>query len=240
MTRVCLLTGASGQLGTAFIARYADRYQIVAVHHRRPIFFPTQHQEFINPLGKPQPQGEPNAFKVHAIRADIARPEAINEIVHQALGRYGRVDMLINAATVRRFSPLLANEMDADAAHVFCINVLAPLRLSAALARTFWRIDIAANQRFNRNIVNLGSTAGLYVYPDSGQALYASSKAALHHLTYHLASEFWDLGVRANAVAPDTFPGRVAIDEVLDAIVAFDTSDGTGQIQQLTPRSNTT
>lgn len=39
MTRVCLLTGASGPLGTALIERYADRYQIVAVHHRRPLYF---------------------------------------------------------------------------------------------------------------------------------------------------------------------------------------------------------
>ena len=56
------------------------------------------------------------------------------------------------------------------------------------------------------------------MYPDLGQALYASSKAALNHLTYHLASELWDIGVRVNAVAPDTFPGRVSIDDIRTAV----------------------
>jgi NAD(P)-dependent dehydrogenase (short-subunit alcohol dehydrogenase family) len=234
VTRVCLLTGASGTLGTAFIERYADRYQIVAVHHRRPVFFAAQHQKFINPLGDRDSRCKENALRVHTVRADIARPEAIDEIVHQTLDRYGRVDMLINAAAVRHFSPL-ADAPDADAADVFCLNVLAPLRLSVALARAFWRADIAANQEFNRNILNVGSTAGLYVYRGSGQALYAASKAALHQLTYHLASEFWEFGVRVNAVAPNTFPHYVATEEVLDAMVDFDASAETGQVRQLGP-----
>jgi NAD(P)-dependent dehydrogenase (short-subunit alcohol dehydrogenase family) len=234
MTRVCLLTGASGPLGTAFIERYAGDYQIVAVHHRRPVFFATQHQEFINPLDGPGSRCQENALRVHTIRADIARSQAIDEVVHQTLDRYGRVDMLINAAAVRHFSPLEAAP-DADAAHVFCLNVLAPLRLSVALARAFWRADIAANREFNRNILNVGSTAGLYVYRGGGQALYAASKAALHHLTYHLASEFRDLGVRVNAIAPNTFPHYVATEEVLDAMVYFDASAETGQVKQLGP-----
>ena len=36
-----------------------------------------------------------------------------------------------------------------------------------------------------------------------------------------------------NAIAPDTFPGCVAIAEVLDAIVAFDTSSETGSVREL-------
>lgn len=233
MTRVCLLTGASGPLGTAFIERYADRYQIVAVHHRRPVCFAAQHQEFIDPLQPEHRLVERNTHTVHTIRADLTRPEAIEGIVHQTLERSGRVDMLINAAATRRFSPLLADGSEAGAADVFAVNVLAPLRLSLSLARAFWRADPGANLELNRNVVNVGSTAGLHVYPDTGQALYASSKAALHHLTYHLASEFWDLGVRVNAVAPDTFPGRVAIAEVLDAIAAFDASSETGSVREL-------
>ena len=232
MTRVCLLTGASGPLGTAFIERHAGRYQIIAVHHRRPVYFAAQHQEFIDP---PRPGHRPGrgARTVHTIRADLTRPEAIEGIVQETLERSGCVDLLINAAAARRFSPLLADGSEAGAARVFAVNVLAPLRLSLSVARACWRADAAANLELHRNVVNVGSTAGLHVYPDTGQALYASSKAALHHLTYHLASEFWDLGVRVNAVAPDTFPGRVAIAEVLDAIIAFDASSETGSVREL-------
>jgi NAD(P)-dependent dehydrogenase (short-subunit alcohol dehydrogenase family) len=234
LARVCLLTGASGPLGTAFIERYAGRYQIVAVHHRRPVFFAAQHQEFINPLDELGSWCEENALKVHTIRADIARSDAVEQIVHEKLDRSGRVDMLINAAAVRHFSALV-DAPDADADEVFGLNVLAPLRLSVALARAFWRTDVAANQKFNRNILNVGSTAGLYVYRGSGQALYAASKAALHQLTYHLASEFRELGVRVNAIAPNTFPHYVTTEEVLDAMVYFDASAETGQVRQLGP-----
>ena len=233
MKRVCLLTGASGPLGTAFIERYADHYQIVAVYHRRPVYFAAENQEFIDPL-EPEHMHDRNALRVHTIRADIARPDAIEEIVQQTLELCGRVDLLINAAAVRRFVPVLADGKEDDAARTFAVNVLAPLRLSRALARSFWKDDVGGNLELNRNVLNVGSTAGRYVYPDTGQALYASSKAALHHLTYHLASEFWDIGVRVNAVAPDTFPGRVTVDEVLEAIVGFDTSTVTGEIRELT------
>lgn len=116
---------------------------------------------------------------------------------------------------------------------MFNVNILAPLRLSLSLAKTFWHVDPPMNVQLNRNIVNISSTAGLFVYPNTGEALYASSKAALNHLTYHLASEFWDLGIRVNAVAPDTFPGRVSFDEVLDAIIMLDESDGTGDVLPL-------
>jgi NAD(P)-dependent dehydrogenase (short-subunit alcohol dehydrogenase family) len=230
--RVCLLTGASGPLGTAFVERYADRYDIVAVHHRRPVYFPTQEQEFVDPLS-PERDVAANACRTYAIRADISRQEDIDAVVQEALDAFGRVDLLVNAAAVRRFSPLLVDGGDAGAADLFSVNLLAPLRLSLSLARTFWRADADANIRFNRNILNVSSTAGVFVYPDTGQALYASSKAALNHLTYHLASELWSLGVRVNAVAPDTFPGRVSIEDVLEAMVAFDESAETGQVLPL-------
>jgi NAD(P)-dependent dehydrogenase (short-subunit alcohol dehydrogenase family) len=155
----------------------------------------------------------------------------VDSVVQKALEVFGRVDLLVNAAAIRRFSPLLGD--GAGAADLFKINVFAPLQLSLCLARTFWRADPAANVQFNRNILNVSSTAGLFVYPGQGQALYASSKAALNHLTYHLAIELWDLGIRVNAVAPDTFPGRVSVNEVLEAMIAFDESTETGQVLPL-------
>ena len=118
----------------------------------------------------------------------------------------------------------------ADAELAFSVNVLAPLRLTMAIARHFWRIDREANLQRTRNVVNVSSTAGVYVYPDLGQACYAATKAALNHATYHLASELWDLGVRANAIAPNSFPGIVPTGRVLDEIIALDRSGDTGRL----------
>lgn len=231
MRRVCLLTGASGPLGSAFIERYAGRYEIAAVHHRRPIYFATQEQRFVDPLA-PKRSHRANERRVYALRADIARRESVDAVVREVLEVFGQVDVLINAAAIRRFAPL-ASAVEAEAAAMFAVNVSAPLWFAVALARTFWSNDADANVRANRNVVNVSSTAGLFVYPDLGQGLYSSTKAALNQLTYHLASEFWDVGVRVNALAPDTFPGRIPTEKVLDAMIALDESAQTGEVAAL-------
>jgi NAD(P)-dependent dehydrogenase (short-subunit alcohol dehydrogenase family) len=229
LTRVCLLTGASGPLGTAFIETCAERYAIIAVHHRNGILYATQDQAFVDPL-EPKRAVPQNKRAVHAVRADLSDPQEVDRVVAEVVDRFGRVDLLVNAAATRRFSHVLTAGALEPADAVMSVNVLAPLRLCVALANACWRADPDANLAANRNVVNISSTAGLYVYPDLGQALYATSKAALNHLTYHLASDLWDIGIRVNAVTPDTFPGRVPIEQVLDAILTLDTSDETGQI----------
>lgn len=232
LRRVCVLTGASGPLGAALIDRCDDRYEIVAVHHRRPVYAATQSQTFVDPLD-PKADCASNGHRLHAIRADISDREAVDAIVSEVLDTFGRVDVLINAAAVRELSPLLATTTDASAETVLRVNVLAPLWLTLGLARAHWRNDPDANVSLNRNVINVSSTAGQFVYQDLGQALYATSKAALDHLTYHLASELWDIGIRVNAVAPDTFPGRVPTSDVVDAILALDESSDTGQLVEV-------
>lgn len=231
-----MLTGATGQLGSAFIERYASRYQIIALHHRNEVAFATQANAFVDPL-EPSRRIDANDHAVYAIRTDLADATVVPGLIAQIRERVERVDLLINAAAVRQWCPLLAGPGMDSVERLFAINVLAPLRLSVALADAFWRADPNSNADANRSIVNISSTAGLFVYPDLGQAWYATSKAALNHLTYHMAAEFWDLGIRVNAVAPNTFPGRTDLADVLDAIVDFDANTQTGTILQLTGKS---
>lgn len=229
MRRTCLLTGASGPLGTAFLRAAAERYDIVAVHHRSPLSCATAEQRFVDPL-EPDRELPENERAVHAVRADLRDPAEVASVAAEATDRLGPVDLVVNGAAVRTFAPAW-DERTLDAAEdVMRVNVLAPLRLCAALAAGAWGDDPDANAGASRNVVNVSSTAGLSVYADLGQALYATSKAALNHLTYHLASELWDFGVRVNAVAPDTFPGRVATAAVVDAVLALDASEETGKV----------
>lgn len=230
--RVCLLTGASGLLGTAFIARYADRFTIAAVHHRELLDCASQDQVFVDPLSPGSRLAE-NDHAVHSIRADLAKAKEIDRTLDEVTARFGQVDLLVNAAALRSFSTLLRSGALDAAEEMWRVNVDAPLRLCVGLATRLWRRDPAENERLNRNVVNVSSTAGLFVYPDRGQALYGTTKAALNHLTYHLASELWDLGVRINAVAPNTFPDIVPTERVLEAIVSLDASAQTGQVLRL-------
>lgn len=233
MSRICLLTGASGLFGTAFIESFAERYEIVGVHHHTPIAFATQEQKFVDPL-EPWTPIALNDRAVHALEANLSRQSDVDRVVETVLSRFGRVDLLVNAAGCRHWSPLLAADALAPAQEVFEVNALAPLRLSVALAQRFWQFQQEANVEANRNVVNISSSAGTYVYPDLGQTLYAASKAAVNHVTYHMASELWDIGVRVNAVAPNTFPGRVPIEDVLGAVLELDEADVTGEVRELT------
>jgi len=225
--RLCLLTGASGTFGTAFIERLAERYDIVAVHYRHEVMFASQDQIFIDPLDPSIPIGA-NRHPVRTIRADLANVAAIDRLVEEAGG--GPVDLLVNAAAIRSSSPLLAYDALQHAETTIGVNVLAPLRLSVRLAQTQWRQCPDANVQSNRNIVNILSTTGLAVYEDHGLAVHAASMAALNHLTCHLASEFWDIGLRVNAIALDPFPDRATIDEAVDAAADLDVSARTGHV----------
>lgn len=226
--RVCLLTGAGGPLGAALLHDFADRYQFVVIEHESPLYCATQDQQFVDPLDpSAEPVGPP---PVHAIRADLTRPAEVTKAVRETLDTFGGIDLLVNGAACRDWAPLLADGALDRAEETFAVNVLAPLRLALEAARLGWRDTTPENLERNRNVVNVSSTAGLFAYPDLGQGIYGTSKAALNHLTYHLASEFWDIGVRVNAIAPDTFPGRVSVRRVLDAIADLDSSDQTGQI----------
>lgn len=230
--KVCLITGASGFFGTLFIQRFVADYQIVGVRRNHNITgLPHVRVAQLHPSAASVAQAD----IIHSVGADLSRREECERVVQTVLDSFGRVDLLVHAAGIRCFSPLLAPSALTPAETLFNLNLFASMRLATSVAEKFWRFHGAENWRCNRNIINISSSAGLYIYPDLGQALYAASKAALNQLTYHLASEFWDLGVRVNAIAPDTFPGRVSASRVIDSVYQIAHSDCTGQILPICP-----
>lgn len=228
--RVCLLTGASGTLGTAFCRRYADRYDVVAVYRRNLPGVPSQELRYVDPLA-PRTVLPENRHPVFALRADLADDRTPARIVEIALARFGRIDLLVNAAVHSVWAPLFDSDRVADSATLqFQLNVFAPLRLVLETVRASWRDSVDENRRMNRNVVNVSSLAAVNVYRNRGQGVYAASKAALNHLTRHMASELESIGVRANALAPNTFPRIVPTERVVDSIVRLDQGSETGQV----------
>lgn len=231
--RVCLFTGASGRLGTMFCRLYGHRYRIVAVCHSRRIAQSSQMCWSVDPLAASvrRPVSVPGFAMVEG---NIADPLQVPRIVEFALDTFGRVDMLVNAAAIAHGGPLFGAEQTvADVARMFEVNTIAPLRLSVELANRFWRARADENTAMNRSIVNVSSTSGAYVF--TGQAGYGASKAALNMLTCHMADEFATIGIRVNAVAPDTFPQRVSTESVCDAIARMDQQTVSGKLLLLEP-----
>ncbi|WP_280407427.1 SDR family NAD(P)-dependent oxidoreductase [Nocardia brasiliensis] len=222
--RVCLLTGASGTLGDLFCRSYYTDYDIVAVCHTRTPAAPSQLEWFVDPLEPEKPVPE-NDSRLFVNRPDHTQGGEVERVVDLALARYGGVDLLVNNAAHVQLQP--RGIVDGEAAleqfdpH-FTLNVAVPLRLCARLGQRAWMHAGPENRARNRNIVNVSSISGSEVYP--GQTLYSASKAALNQLTRNIAAEFAEFGVRANAIAPTTFPALVPTEQVARAIIELDQS----------------
>lgn len=225
-----MLTGAGGKLGNAFCKQYAADYEIVAICRRNPPGVPSQLERYVDPL---DPEDEtPNEKSVYVIYADLAQPGEAERVVDLVMARYGRVDLLVNNAAATAFHPYgLADGEQAlnDFDTFYTTNVGAPLRLSVRFAQRFWQANAEENRAHNRNIVNVSSLSGHRVY-SGGQGIYASSKAALNHLTRYLAVEFESFGVRVNALSPTSFPALITSESVADAVVRLDRESVNGRI----------
>lgn len=233
--RVCLLTGASGRLGTLFCRMHARTYDIVAVHRRRPLQVASQDQAYVDPLDPERTLPE-NAHPVFAIQANLTVEQEVRHVVERAMQRFGTVDLLVNAAVHSVWGSVLEGGAVLESARSqLATNVYAPLLLSALLARSCWMDDVAENRRRDRHIVNVSSLAGVQVFPGWGQGVYSASKAALNFLTWHMADEFLKISVRVNGIAPDAFPRKIATERVVDRIVDLDRGTRTGMVVAMRP-----
>lgn len=229
--RVCLLTGAAGQLGQAFIERYGATCRIAAVYRDTPLRQPSQDMRFVDPLDPERPLPE-NRHAVFAIRADLTKDADIARVVELTLARFGAVDLLINAAADTRFHGSLLDIEVKEEAFMWQLqaNVVAPLKLVARIADEFWKHRMDENLRLGRNIVNVSSISGLRIFPYAGQGFYSASKAAMNYLTSHLSAELRPYNVRANALAPARFPGQIEPVQVAEAIARLDGGALNGKI----------
>ena len=125
-----------------------------------------------------------------ALQADLTDAERLPGLTDTAVARFGRLDALVNNASIFHATPL-GGIAAAQCDEFFAINARAPLLLAQAAAPHL--------QATHGAIVNL---VDIYAErPLRGHALYAMTKAALRMATLALAQE---LGpeVRVNAVAP--------------------------------------
>lgn len=130
---------------------------------------------------------------IHGMVADLARADAVAELVQATLDRFGRIDVLVNNAGVG--STLSEWELTpAEWDRVHAVNLRAPFFLAQHAAR-------AMRESGGGSIVNVSSIAGQHGGV-AGSPAYAASKAALIGLTKSLARRFAPHGIRVNCIAP--------------------------------------
>lgn len=178
--RVALVTGSTSGIGRAIAQRLADEGARVVVNSVRSV---EEGEAFATSL----PEGS-------YVRGDVSDAEEALALVRHAVEFGGGLDILVNnAGTTQRIPHADLDAVSAELfRHTLDVNVVGPWNVTRAAAPHLRDGD-------GGQVVNVSSVAG--VRPTGSSVPYATSKAALNHLTVLLANV---LGpeIRVNAIAP--------------------------------------
>jgi NAD(P)-dependent dehydrogenase (short-subunit alcohol dehydrogenase family) len=141
-----------------------------------------------------------------AVPADVTRAQDVRRLGAAVMERYGRLDVLVNAAfpgSHRR------NVLDMDDAYLEqwrrAVDIAAYGTLLAC--RHLAPHMVAAGSGSIVNVTSMSSRTGY-----AGRSDYAAGKAAVHLLSHCLADELGPFGVRVNCVAPGWIQSEVLRD----------------------------
>ena len=119
------------------------------------------------------------------------------------------LDILINNAGALWAAPL-AEYPESGWDKVFNLNVKACFFL---IQKLLPMLQAAATRQDPARIINVGSANALRI-PTHETYAYVSSKAALHHLTRHLAGQLAARFITANVIAPGLFPSKMLASDI--------------------------
>jgi NAD(P)-dependent dehydrogenase (short-subunit alcohol dehydrogenase family) len=172
--KVVIVTGGSQGIGAGVVDGYRQRgWAVVA-----------------NSLSI-KPSKDPDILTV---KGDISEQATADQIISQAMDRFGRIDTLVNNAGVFVSKPFTDYTAE-DYALVTGVN----------LAGFFWLTQRAIGQMLKQrsgHVVNISASIAGYVDSVEPTALTALTKGGLAAVTRSLAVEYASRGIRVNAVAP--------------------------------------
>lgn len=178
--RVALITGASSGIGEATARRFAQAGASVGLIGRN--------QENLTQIVNSINQEGGQAFP---ILADLATSTGPKEAVEKAVEKFGKIDILVNAAGIISMGNISNTSMAAwdGMMHINLRIVFELMQLVLPFMKTPYG-----------NIVNVSSVTGLRSFP--GVLAYCVSKAAVDQLTRCAALELAEKGIRVNSVNP--------------------------------------
>jgi len=180
--RVALVTGASGGIGSAIAARLAREGVGVVIHyHQNADAAERAMRRVLDARGT-----------ATILQADLTNPDACRQLIEEAGGWKGRLDVLVNNSGLTR-DGLLIRMRDQDWHEIMALNLHATFYLTRAALRDMLR------QRWGR-IINISSIVAEVGNP--GQANYIAAKSAVIGFTKAVAKEVAGRGITVNAVAP--------------------------------------
>jgi NAD(P)-dependent dehydrogenase (short-subunit alcohol dehydrogenase family) len=158
-----------------------------------------------------------------AIPTDVSDEAAAERLVHTAVGRFGRLNILVNNAGIGLYRMLVETSV-AEWDRVFAVNVRGIFLCS--------KYAIPAMQASGGgSIINLASARAISTTPRT--TAYTASKGAVVALTKAMATECGPLGIRVNCI----LPGAIDTDMMRENLLAdgYTLEEGIPRIGQRAP-----
>lgn len=186
--RVAVVTGAARGIGEAVAYALASKGAVVVLTARDQAR-----------LAEVEAAIKKAAGRAAAIPCDLTHPPVVEAFGKRVAEIFGRCDILVNNAGLGLLGkPLLDCTLE-EWNRLMDTNLRGPFLMIRALAPMM----VAARAG---HIVNISSLAGRNPLPNG--AAYAASKWGLNGLTYSLAEELRQYGVRVSAIAPGSVNTR--------------------------------
>jgi NAD(P)-dependent dehydrogenase (short-subunit alcohol dehydrogenase family) len=203
--KVAIITGGSHGIGAGLVAAYRGQGWAVVASSRTI-----------------KPSGDRDLL---AVEGDISEPATADRIIGEALGRFGRIDTLINNAGVFISKPFTDYTAE-DYAALVGVN----------LAGFFWLTRRAIAEMLKRgsgHVVNITTTLADYADSSTPSVLTALTKGGLASATRSLAIEYASRGIRVNAVSPGVIQTPGNAPESYDALAGLQPLGRVGQVSDI-------
>jgi len=189
-TRVALVTGGTGGIGTAICRELVRQGHKVATNFRDEAKANAWHDA-----------QKAAGFDFTLVRGDVSDAGTAEAMVREAESKLGPIDILVNNAGITR-DTTFHKMSSAQWGEVINTNLNSVFNMTRPV------IDGMRNRKWGRivQISSINGQKGQY-----GQANYAAAKAGMHGFTISLAQENAKFGITVNTVSP----GYVGTDMVM-------------------------
>ena len=182
--KVVLITGGSRGIGKQVAIKFAEQNFNIAINY-------VSEKTDLKALEEEIKLHNEN-IEILFIKANVASYEEAEDMVKQAIDKFGKIDVLVNNAGITK-DALLMRMKEEDFDKVIQVNLKGTFNVTKAVVPSMIKKKGGA-------IVNLSSVVG--VTGNAGQCNYSASKAGIIGFTKSLARELASRNIRANAVAP--------------------------------------
>jgi gluconate 5-dehydrogenase len=184
--RVAVVSGGAGGIGRRLALALAGVGARVAIIERAT----TDASEVVRSV-------ESVGSEAMAVTADVTCAEEVNRAIDETVGRFGRVDIVINAVGGGAGTALYpAEEYPEDEFNrIMDLNFRSDLLVTQAAARAM----IAGGR--GGHVLHISSVRG-QLGINAGYLAYVAAKGAINSITRQQATEWAKYGINVNAIAP--------------------------------------